>query len=124
MTKSASELIDGRIADLGDWRGDVLRRVRKLIHDADPKITEEWKWGGPAWSHNGIVCTGETYKSHVKLTFPKGASIDDPAGLFNASMEASVRRGIDLHQGDKIDERAFKSLIRAAVALNSAGKKK
>jgi hypothetical protein len=128
--KSPSELISDRIAELGDWRGDMLRRVRKLIKEADPEIIEEWKWrkatnpGTPVWSHNGIVCTGESYKDHVKLTFAKGASVRDPAGLFNSSMDGNTRRAIDIHQGDKINEAAFKDLIRAAVALNSSGKKR
>ena len=121
--KSPSELISERIAELGDWRGDMLRRVRKLINEADPEIIEEWKWRGtPVWSHNGLVCTGESYKNLVKLTFSKGASLKDPAGLFNASMDGNARRAIDIHQGDKINEPALKDLIRAAVALNSSGK--
>lgn len=123
--KSPSELISERIAELGDWRGHMLRRVRELIKESDPEIIEEWKWRGtPVWSHNGIVCTGESYKNHVKLTFAKGASFEDPAGLFNASMDGNVRRAIDIRQGDKIDESALKELIRAAVDLNSSGKKK
>ncbi len=123
--KSPSELISERIAELDDWRGDMLRRVRKLIKEADPEIIEEWKWRGtPVWSHNGIICTGESYKNHVKLTFFKGASLKDPAGLFNASMDGNTRRAIDIHQGEKINERALKDLIRTAVALNSSGKKK
>jgi hypothetical protein len=122
--KSPSELISERIAELSDWRGDVLRRARKLIKEADPDIIEEWKWRGtPVWSHNGIVCTGESYKNVVKLTFAKGASLKDPAGLFNASMDGNVRRAIDIHHSDKINEAAFKTLIRAAVALNSSSKK-
>ncbi len=125
MTKSASQLISERIAELGDWRGDVLRRVRRLIQTAEPEIVEEWKWRGtPVWSHGGIVCTGESYKSYVKLTFAKGASLKDPAGLFNASLEGNVRRAIDIHEGDTLDESALKDLIRAAVALNASGKKK
>jgi hypothetical protein len=125
MTKSPSQLISERIAELGDWRGDMLRRVRKLIKQADPEIIEEWKWRGtPVWSHDGLVCTGESYKNVVKLTFPKGASLEDPAGLFNASMDGNARRAIDIHRGDKMNEPAFKDLIRAAVALNSSGKKK
>ena len=121
---SASELIDGKIAELGDWRGKTLAQVRKLIKDADPEVVEEWKWakasspGTPVWSHNGIVCTGETYKNAVKLTFAKGASLKDPSRLFNASLDGKVRRAIDIHEGDEINERAFKELIRAAVALN------
>jgi hypothetical protein len=123
--KSPSELIDEKIAELGDWRGGMLRRVRKLITEADPEIVEEWKWRGtPVWSRNGIVCTGESYKSVVKLTFMKGASLKDPAGLFNASLEGNTRRAIDLHQGEKINEAAFKDLIRAAIALNLSAKKK
>jgi hypothetical protein len=123
--KSASRLISTRIAELADWRGDVLRHVRKLIKDADPEITEEWKWRGtPVWSHNGGVCTGESYKEVVKLTFFKGASLRDPAALFNSSLDGNVRRAIDIHDGDEIDESAFKDLIRAAVSLNLSGKKK
>ncbi|MGY4816443.1 DUF1801 domain-containing protein [Pseudomonas chlororaphis subsp. piscium] len=118
---SASRLIDGRIEELGDWRGEMLARVRGLIRQADPQVVEEWKWRGvPVWSHGGILCTGETYKSVVKLTFAKGAALDDPAGLFNASLEGNTRRAIDLHEGDKIDEAALKALILAAVALNTA----
>src|SRR5881392_1743900 len=121
--KRASELIDGRIEELsagGDWRGKVLAQVRALIHKADPQIIEEWKWmGTPVWSHDGIVCTGETYKQVVKLTFAKGAKLKDPAALFNSSLEGKVRRAIDLHEGEKLDERAFKALIRSAVALNT-----
>jgi hypothetical protein len=116
----ASGLISARIAELGDWRGDVLRRVRKLIKQADAGIVEEWKWDVPVWSHDGIVCTGEAYKKAVKLTFAKGAALEDPAGLFNSSLEGKVRRAIDIHEGDEVDERAFKELIRAAVALNAA----
>lgn len=123
--KSPSELISEKIAELGDWRGEMLRRVRELIKEADPEIIEEWKWRGtPVWSHNGIVCTGESYKNHVKLTFAKGASLKDPTPLFNASLDGKVRRAIDIHRGDEINETAFKDLIRAAVALNSSGKKK
>lgn len=121
---SASQLISTRIAELGDWRGDVLRHVRKLIKDADPEITEEWKWSNPVWSHNGIVCTGESYKKVVKLTFAKGASLSDPATLFNSSLDGNVRRAIDIHEGEDMDEVAFKGLIRAAVSLNLSGKKK
>ena len=117
--ESPSRLIDGRIAELNDWRGDTLSRVRNLIKQADPEVIEEWKWRGvPVWSHDGLICTGETYKSMVKLTFAKGASISDPAGLFNSSLEGKVRRAIDLHEGDEVDENAFKTLIRAAIALN------
>jgi hypothetical protein len=117
--KSASKLIDERIADLGDWRGKTLARVRDLIHAADPEIVEEVKWGGtPVFSHTGIVCTGETYKSAVKLTFAKGAALNDPAGLFNSSLEGNIRRAIDIHENEKINEPAFKALIREAVTLN------
>jgi hypothetical protein len=120
---SASALIDERIRELGDWRGKTLARMRTIIHAADPEIVEEWKWRGtPTWSHGGIVCTGETYKSAVKLTFAKGASLPDPAGLFNSSLEGNVRRAIDIHEGEKIDETALKALIRAAVALNVKGR--
>ena len=115
----ASRLIDARIAELGDWRGRTLARVRALIKEADPEVVEEWKWRGvPVWSHAGIICTGETYKGIVKLTFAKGASLADPSGLFNASLEGNTRRAIDLREGDEIDADAFKTLIRAAVALN------
>jgi hypothetical protein len=116
---SPSRLIDARIAELSDWRGETLARVRILIKQADPEVVEEWKWRGvPVWSHAGIICTGETYKSVVKMTFAKGASLKDPSGLFNSSLEGNTRRAIDLHEGDKIDEKALKALIRAAVALN------
>src|SRR5690349_22443251 len=118
--KSASALIDARIKELGDWRGDMLARVRALIKQADPEVVEEWKWDVPVWSHDGILCTGETYKSVVKMTFAKGASLDDPARLFNASLEGNTRRAIDWHAGDAIDEAALKALGRAAVALNTA----
>ena len=118
---SASQLIDARIEALGDWRGETLARMRSLIKEADPEVVEEWKWRGvPVWSHAGILCTGETYKSVVKMTFAKGASLEDPLGLFNASLEGNTRRAIDFHEGDKIDERALKALIRAAVALNTS----
>jgi hypothetical protein len=121
---SPSQLIDARIAELGDWRGEMLARVRALIREADPEIIEEWKWRGvPVWEHGGIICTGETYKSVVKLTFAKGASLEDPSGLFNSSLEGNVRRAIDLREGDKIDEKALKALIRAAVALNVGARK-
>ena len=124
---SPSRLIDARIGELGDWRGEALARVRALIKEADPDVVEELKWrkpsnamlGVPVWEHDGIICTGETYKDKVKLTFAKGAALDDPSGLFNASLEGNVRRAIDIHEGDRIDERAFKALIRAAVALNA-----
>jgi hypothetical protein len=116
-----SELIDARIAELGDWRGETLARIRRLIHEADPEVVEEWKWRGvPVWSHAGIICTGETYKTAVKMTFAKGAALADPAGLFNSSLEGNTRRAIDFHEGDRIDEEALKALIRAAVALNTA----
>ncbi|MGE0868354.1 MAG: DUF1801 domain-containing protein [Kofleriaceae bacterium] len=118
-TRSPSKLIDARIKELGDWRGTMLRKVRTLIKQADPEVVEEWKWRGvPVWSHEGIICTGETYNSVVKLTFAKGAALSDPSKLFNASLEGNTRRAIDLHQGDKIDEQALKTLIRDAVALN------
>src|SRR5512134_2783070 len=121
---SASQLIDGRIEELGDWRGETLARIRRLIKQADPEVVEEWKWRGvPVWSHDGMICTGETYKNAVKLTFAKGAALDDPSGLFNASLEGNVRRAIDLHEGDAIDERAFKSLVRAAAALNASSRR-
>jgi hypothetical protein len=116
---SPSRLIDARIAELKDWRGETLARVRILIKQADPEVVEEWKWRGvPVWSHAGIICTGETYKAVVKMTFAKGASLQDPSGLFNSSLEGNTRRAIDLHEGDKIDEKALKALIRAAMALN------
>jgi hypothetical protein len=118
---SASQLIDGRIEELGDWRGETLAQVRALIKQADPEVVEEWKWRGvPVWAHAGIICTGETYKSVVKMTFAKGASLEDPAGLFNSSLEGNTRRAIDLHEGEKIDEKALEALIRAAVALNES----
>jgi hypothetical protein len=118
---NASSLIDARIKELDDWRGKTLSRVRALIKQADPEVVEEWKWRGvPVWSHDGLICTGETYKSVVKLTFSKGASLRDPSGLFNSSLEGNVRRAIDLHEGDEIDEDAFKKLIRAAAALNTS----
>src|SRR5215469_5163204 len=128
--ESASALIDQRIKELGDWRGKMFAKVRAIIHAADPEIVEEWKWakatspGTPVFSHGGIVCTGETYKNVVKLTFAKGASLDDPSGLFNSSLEGAVRRAIDIHEGDKINEAALKDLIRAAVALNLKGNSK
>ena len=119
--ESPSELIDARIEDLGDWRGEMLSRLRALIKEADPEVAEEWKWRGtPVWSHNGLICTGETYKNVVKMTFAKGASLKDPSGLFNSSLEGNVRRAIDFHEGDKLDEKALKALIRAAVALNKS----
>jgi hypothetical protein len=116
---SPSQLIDARISELDDWRGETLARVRSLIKEADPEVVEEWKWRGiPVWSHAGIICTGETYKDKVKLTFAKGAALEDPSGLFNSSLEGNTRRAIDFHEGDKIDEEALKALIRAALALN------
>lgn len=116
----ASQLIDARIEALTDWRGDMLARLRAVIRQADPEVVEEWKWAIPVWSHGGIICTGETYKSAVKLTFAKGASLEDPPGLFNSSLEGNTRRAIDFREGDKLDEKALKALIRAAVALNTA----
>jgi hypothetical protein len=121
---SAPALIDEKIKELGDWRGTTLARVRKLIHEADPEIVEEWKWGTPVWSHRGLVCTGETYKSVVKMTFARGAALTDPSGLFNSSLDGNARRAIDIHEGDKVHEAALKDLIRAAVALNLEGKSK
>lgn len=121
---SPSKLIDGRIKELGDWRGDMLARIRGLIREADPDVVEEWKWRGvPVWEHDGIICTGETYKEVVKLTFAKGAALADPAGLFNASLDGNVRRAIDIREGEKVNEKALKALIRAAVELNVAKKK-
>jgi hypothetical protein len=123
--QSASELISQRIAELGDWRGETLARMRELIKVADPDVVEEWKWmGTPTWSHDGIICTGESYKKVVKLTFAKGASLKDPARLFNSSLDGNVRRAIDIHEGEKVDASAFKALIREAVALNHSGKSK
>ena len=122
--ESASTLIDERIKELPDWRGKMLAKVRKLIHEADPEVVEEWKWGIPVWSHEGIVCTGEVYKSVVKTTFARGAALQDPSRLFNSSLEGNVRRAIDIHEGEKIDEAALKALIRAAVVLNLEGKSK
>ena len=120
-SESASKLIDARIEELDDWRGKTLARVRTLIKQADPEVVEEWKWRGvPVWSHAGIICTGETYKSVVKMTFAKGASLEDPSGLFNSSLEGNTRRAIDFHEGDEVDEEALKELVRAAVALNMA----
>jgi hypothetical protein len=121
MRKSASRLIDERIKELGDWRGKMLARIRTLIKQADPGVVEEWKWRGvPVWSHNGLICTGETYKNVVKMTFAKGAALEDPSGLFNSSLEGNTRRAIDLHEGERIDEGALKALIRAAVTLNAS----
>jgi len=124
QSQSASELISKRIAELNDWRGEALGRMRKLIKEADPGVTEEWKWSNPVWSHDGIICTGESYKTHVKLTFAKGASLKDPAGLFNSSLDGNVRRAIDIHAGNSVDSSAFKALVRQAVALNSSGSSK
>jgi hypothetical protein len=123
--QSASELISGRIAELGDWRGETLARMRRLIHETAPDVLEEWKWRGvPIWSLDGIICTGETYKAVVKLTFAKGAALPDPAGLFNSSLEGNVRRAIDIHEGEAVNEAAFKALVREAIALNSADRAK
>ena len=116
----ASKLIDARIKELGDWRGKTLARLRALIKEADPDVVEEWKWSVPVWSHDGIICTGEAYKSAVKMTFPKGAALKDPSGLFNSSLEGNTRRAIDFREGEKIDEKALKALVRAAVALNKS----
>jgi hypothetical protein len=122
--ESPSRLIDARIQELGDWRGETLSRIRSLITQADPEVTEEWKWRGvPVWSHDGLICTGETYKNVVKLTFPKGAQLRDPSKLFNSSLEGNARRAIDLHEGDNVDGSAFKALIRAAVALNTSARR-
>jgi hypothetical protein len=118
---SPSQLIDARITELGDWRGETLAHIRKLIKEADPDVVEEWKWRGvPVWYHDGMICTGETYKNVVKMTFAKGASLEDPSGLFNSSLDGNTRRAIDIHQGDKINDKALKTLIRAAVALNTS----
>jgi hypothetical protein len=121
--RPASDLIDARIAELGGWRGETLGRIRKLIREADPGVVEEWKWEVPVWSHDGIICTGESYKSHVKLTFAKGASLEDPDKLFNSSLEGNTRRAIDIHENEKIDAGAFKALVRAAVAFNASATK-
>jgi hypothetical protein len=122
---SPSRMIDGRIKELGDWRGEMLGRIRGLIKDADPDVVEEWKWRGvPVWEHDGIICTGETYKAVVKMTFAKGAALEDPAGLFNSSLDGNVRRAIDIREGEKINERALKALIRAAVELNASKARK
>ena len=124
-SQSASELISNRLAELGDWRGETLGRMRRLITEADPEVVEEWKWRGvPVWSHDGIICTGETYKAVVKLTFAKGAALDDPSHLFNSSLEGNVRRAIDIREGEAIDETALTALVREAVALNGAKKKR
>jgi hypothetical protein len=120
-SKSPSQLIDARIEELGDWRGELLSRLRALVKEADPEVVEEWKWRGvPVWSHDGMICTGETYKKVVKMTFAKGAALEDPSGLFNSSLEGNTRRAIDFHQGEEIDEEALKALVRAAVALNES----
>ncbi|HSF03347.1 MAG TPA: DUF1801 domain-containing protein [Solirubrobacterales bacterium] len=120
-SKSPSQLIDARIKELSDWRGEMLSRLRTLVKEADPEVVEEWKWRGvPVWSHDGLICTGETYKNVVKMTFAKGASLKDPSGLFNSSLEGSTRRAIDFHEGEKIDEQALKALVRAAVTLNKS----
>jgi hypothetical protein len=122
--ESASDLIDARIEELNDWRGQMLARLRALIKQVDPDVSEEWKWRGtPVWSHDGIICTGETYKAVVKMTFAKGASLDDPSGLFNSSLEGNVRRAIDFHEGDKVDVAALKALVRAAITLNASKRK-
>jgi hypothetical protein len=118
--KSPSQMIDERIKELGDWRGKMLSRLRTLIKQADPEVVEEWKWGVPVWSHDGLICTGETYKSVVKMTFAKGAALEDPSGLFNSSLKGNTRRAIDFHEGEKIDAKALKALIRAAVTLNAS----
>ena len=121
MTDSPSQLIDARIKELGDWRGELLARIRELIKQADPEVVEEWKWRGvPVWSHGGLICTGETYKNVVKMTFSKGAALEDPSGLFNSSLDGNTRRAIDFHEGEKIDEEALKALLRAAVMLNES----
>ena len=125
QSQSASELISNKIAELGDWRGKTLDRMRKLIREADPDVVEEWKWmGTPVWSHDGIICTGESYQDKVKLTFAKGASLKDPARLFNSSLDGNVRRAIDIHEDEQVDASAFKALVRQAIALNSSGKSK
>jgi len=121
-SESPSRLIDARIKELDDWRGKMLSQLRALLKQADPDVVEEWKWSGPAWSHDGLICTGETYKNHVKLTFAKGAALKDPSRLFNSSLDGNVRRAIDFHQDDEVDEAAFKTLIRAAVAYNRSGR--
>jgi hypothetical protein len=121
--KSPSRLIDERIKELGDWRGEMLKRLRTLIEDADPEVTEEWKWNVPVWSHDGIICTGETYKQVVKMTFAKGAALEDPAKLFNSSLDGKTRRAIDFREGETLDEKALKTLVRAAVKLNKAARR-
>ncbi|CAJ0699364.1 DUF1801 domain-containing protein [Ralstonia holmesii] len=120
----ASELIDARIAELGDWRGEMLARLRAIIRAADPDVVEEWKWSVPVWSHHGLICTGEAYKQTVKMTFAKGASVPDPSGLFNSSLDGNTRRAIDFREGDKVNEKALKALIQAAIAVNKAGAKR
>lgn len=125
QAQPASKLISKKITDLGDWRGDTLGKMRKLVHEADPNVVEEWKWmGTPVWSHDGILCTGETYKKVVKLTFAKGASLKDPAGLFNSSLDGNTRRAIDIYEGEEVNAAAFKALVREAIALNKSGKSK
>ena len=125
MSESPSQLIDGRIKELGDWRGEMLSRLRALVKEADPEVVEEWKWRGvPVWEHDGILCTGETYKNVVKMTFAKGASLDDPSGLFNSSLDGNTRRAIDFHEGEEIDEEALKALVRAAVELNESNSRR
>jgi hypothetical protein len=119
-SKSPSQLIDARIEELGDWRGRTLGRLRALLKEADPDVVEEWKWGGPVWSHDGLICTGETYKKVVKMTFAKGAALEDPSGLFNSSLDGNTRRAIDFHEGEEIDEKSLKALVRAAVTLNKS----
>jgi hypothetical protein len=121
--ESASQLIDARIKELGDWRGEMLSRLRALVKEADPEVVEEWKWRVPVWSHDGLICTGETYKNVVKMTFAKGAALKDPSGLFNSSLDGNTRRAIDFHEGEKIDEKALKALVRDAVALNESKRK-
>ena len=123
LTESPESMIDARIEELGDWRGEMLARLRALIHEADPEVIEEWKWAVPVWSHHGLICTGETYKKAVKLTFAKGASLQDPTGLFNSSLEGNVRRAIDFGEGARFDKKSFKALIRAAVALNKSNQR-
>ncbi len=120
MSESPSQLIDARIEELGDWRGELLSRLRALVKEADPEVVEEWKWRVPVWSHDGLICTGETYKNVVKMTFAKGAALKDPSGLFNSSLEGNTRRAIDFHEGEQIDEEALKTLVRAAVTLNKS----
>jgi len=124
-SESPSQLIDARIKELGDWRGEMLSRIRALVKEADPEVVEDWKWRGvPVWSHDGLICTGETYKNVVKMTFAKGAALEDPSGLFNSSLEGNTRRAIDFHEGEEVDEQALKALIRAAVTMNKSGAKR